>query len=255
MEEILNAPYFSALIDILALSIIVIFTIIGFVKGFAKTFVKIFGTILSLLFAVLLCTAFANFLENTFGLVTGISNGIMGLVSRIFGDKIANTTLEQAVLSDLNEAGLPEWIISVIMGLKENIDIPTNVTLNQIISPTLGYYVACGIALIILYILFKVAFFLLGEVISKLHSIILVGAIDRVLGLAIGLIRGVVILQIASIVINIIPIEFTQQLSMALGNSKIYGFIMNVNIFDIIIKALSIINIKDRIAEFVGKIA
>lgn len=255
MGEILNAPYFSALIDILALSIIVIFTIIGFVKGFAKTFVKIFGTILSLLFAVLLCTAFANFLENSFGLVTKISNGVMGLVSKIFGDKIANTTLEEAVFSELNEAGLPEWISSVIMGLKENVDIPTNVTLNQIISPTLGYYATCGIALIVLYILFKVAFFLLGEIISKLHSIMLIGAVDRILGLIIGLIRGVIILQIASIIINIIPIAFTQELSLALSNSKIYGFIMDINLFDIIIKALSNININERISDFITNIA
>ena len=54
----------SAIIEIVALALIVGSCFVGYKKGFAKTFVSTFGSILSIIFALLLSGVVAKFLEN-----------------------------------------------------------------------------------------------------------------------------------------------------------------------------------------------
>lgn len=243
MSYLLMSSSLGAIIDIAALAILVIFSIIGLIKGFAKTFISIFGTLISLLLAVLLCSSVAKFLQNQFGFINTVTNWVSGIVSKIFGDTIANTTLNQAVESELSQAGVASWIVKIIMEAQADTTIPLDTTLNQIISPTLAYYIVCFISAVGLFILFKILLFLLGEVVKKFSAIKIIGAIDKVLGLLLGLIRGVVVVQLAVFALNVIPLSFTQQISAEIINTKILKFITDINLFDIILKSLSSVDL------------
>lgn len=233
----------SAIIDVVALAILVIFAISGLTKGFVKTFVSVFGTIISLLLAVLLCSQCANFLQNQFGFITTVTEKVSNVVNSVFGEELANTTLNNAIESSLSESGLSSWLIKIILEAKNDGTIPMDTTLNQIISPALAYYTVCGISIVLLFVVFKILLFILGDMTKKLSALSLVGAVNKALGLLLGFVRGVIIIQFAVIIINALPIGFVQQLSLVAQNSKIVGFICNINIFDIIIKSISHLDI------------
>ena len=243
MGNLMLSSTFSAIIDVFALALLIFFSLSGLKHGFVKTFVKVFGTIISLLLAVIFCSKCAIFLENQFGLITSIGVKVSGVVTNIFGETIANTTLSQAIESELSELGLSGWLIKIVMEAKTDSTIPMDITLNQIISPALSYYIACGISVLILYVIFKILLFILGDITSKLSALNPLGLANKALGFILGIVRGVVIIQVAIIVINIIPLGFMQTLSLQITNSSVVGFIQKINIFDIIIKSFSKLDI------------
>ena len=243
MGTLLLNSSLSAVIDVVALSLIVVFGVLGLKDGFVKTFVKVFGTIISLFLAVMLCSQCANFLESQFGFISSLTEKVSGVVSNIFGEQLVNTTLSQAVEGQLSELGLSGWLIKIVMQAKSDGSIPLDTTLNQIISPVLSYYIACGISVIVLFIIFKILLFILGDMSKKMSALKIVGALNKILGLLLGVIRCVVYIQIAIIVINILPIGFVQSFSVGIENSSIAGFINRINVFDIIIKSFSKLDI------------
>ena len=228
----------SAIIDIVALALIVLFAVLGFKRGFAKTFVATFGIILSLLFAILLSGVTAKFLESEFSWTTKIADGISGSLSSVFGKELMETTIEQASNTSLKNAGLSGLIIKMVIGIKSNEIMPT-LSLGQIISTTFAYYITVLIAVIILYILFRVALFLFAELIFKAHKFWIIKTADRELGALLGIIRGIIIVQIIILIVDILPFVFFNNISVAINKAPVTGFISKINIFKIILSALS----------------
>ena len=243
----------SAIIDSVALIIVFAFLIVGVIRGFVKTFVSIFGKIFSLLFAVLLCSSMAKFLNNSFGLIDTIGEWLTNVVTRIFGDTVANTTLGEISNSKIEDLTLSTWIIKIIINAKEAGEIPLDTTLNQIISPALAYYIVSIISIILLYIIFRVIFFIIGDIVSKMHNINLIGKVDKILGAVLGFVWGVIVVQICVFVINVIPIGFVQDLAIAIDKAPITNFIDKINLFGLIIDAMSSKDVISVIRGFVAK--
>lgn len=254
MNMLLGAN-FTVIADVVALVAIVASIVVGAIRGFAKTFINAFGGILSLLFAVLLCKSVATFLQYKFGFIDTVTGWVTGSVTAILGDGIANTTLAEATESSLSAGGVAFWIINLILQAQGNEGIPKDVTINQVVSPVFGYYIVCIIALVVLYVLFRILFFLLGEIIQKSRDIKLIGATDTVLGAAIGLIRGVFIIQFALLLLSVLPVGGVQEIYSSLSSSSFCGFINKTNVFDAILKAISSVNVVDYITEFISKLS
>ena len=108
----------SAIIDIIALTLIGFFAFWGYKKGFVKTFIATFSIFFSLLFAVLLSGVTAKFMESQFSMTSKMASGLQGTLTRVFGDKLMNTTLEQAGSSNLSGAGLSGLIVKMVLSLK-----------------------------------------------------------------------------------------------------------------------------------------
>lgn len=253
MSNLLTVSDMGAIIDVVALAILLLFTIRGAVKGFAKTFISIFGTVLSLLIAVLLAKTVANFLEERFSFITTVSEWASGLVTKLFGEGIADITLGEATEDALQNMNLTSWLITIILNLQgEGSAIPDDTTLNMVISPVLGYYIVIIISVIGLFILLKILFFLFGEIIKKLRKFALVGFLDRILGIAIGALHGIVMLQFALLIINVIPLEFCQTLALQIQQSSLLAFIDSVNVFGLIVQAVSNINFSEIVAGIIG---
>ena len=243
----------GAIVDLIALLVIIGFALLGLKKGFTKTFVSMFGTLFSLLFAVLLCKSTVSFLESKYQMVTSVSNWTSGLVSRLFGGDITTLTLGQASEELLRSTSLSSWLIGLILSVKAQGTVDPTVTLDTIISPVLGYYIVLILALIVLYILFKVLFFLIGEIVKRAYNIKVIGILDTVLGVVIGIVHGIIILQLAIMVIHVIPMAFFQNLSLQIDNSVFASFINKVNVYRIIIKAMSSLNLTEIISSIVNK--
>lgn len=239
----LLAANMPVIVDVVAIAFVALFAIRGISKGFAKLFVSVFGTILSLLFAVLLCTSVANFLQSQFSFVTTVSKSISGILEKVFGSPIMNTTLEQATTEKLAELGLGDWLSSIILSFASDSSIPTDTTLNEIICPTFAYYVVIVIAVICLFIIFKILFFLLGAFIKKLYTVKLVALVDRTLGLLLGAISGIINLELIILILGIIPIDIVQQIYTSISQSVFANFVKTVNLYEVILNAISSANV------------
>ena len=229
----------SAIIDIVALALIVLCTILGFRRGFAKTFVSTFGILLSLIFAILLSGVTAKFLESQFSWTTKISQGLTKSLSSVFGNDLMQTTIEQASSTTLTDAGLSGIIVKMILGIKSGSTISPDVTVGQAISSTFAYYITVLIAILILYILFRIALFLLSEIVFKAHKFKLIKGVDKTLGALLGVIRGIIIVQIIILIVDLLPFNFFNTISVAISKSAVAGFISRINIFKIIVSAIA----------------
>ncbi len=239
----LLAVNLPVIVDVVSLVFVSAFVIYGYAKGFVKQFLSVFGTILSLLLAVVLCTSVAGFLENQFKVVTTVSNGLGGVFTNLIGDKVMNTTLTEATEGYLNDHGMPIWLINIVLEFVSEGSLPMDTTLNQIICPTFAYYIVIACSAVGLFIVFKILFFLLSKIINKLHSIRLVAILDNTLGIVLGLVSGIIYLELIIIVVAIIPVPAFQSITIAIQNSFLTNFISKISLYNIILNAISTTNV------------
>lgn len=234
MTNLLLTTTGGAIVDLIAISLIVILTVLGIKNGFVKTFISTFGSLLSFLLSALLCSIMASFLERQHGTATIIAGWLDGFMTEVFGAEIMDTTLEQATQGGLQSGGLAVWIVSLVLSIKGSATIPTDVTLNQIITPALAYYILCAISFIVMFILFSIAFFIIGDLSKKLHEIKLTAFLDKVLGGVLSFVQSIIIIDVIVIVVNAIPITFVQDIAFEISNSVVTNFLCSVNIVGII---------------------
>ena len=235
----------SATVDIVALIFVGVFALWGLIRGFTKTFFSAFGTMLSLLFAVLLCSTVANFLQEKFALVTTISESVSVALSDAFGAELMNATLRDVSAGYLENAGLNGLLVELILSMQT--ELPLDTTLNMIICPTVSYYIVLIISIIALFIIFKIIFFLIGEIVKKLYKNRTIATFDKFFGFALGLLHGIISLELIIMAISVIPIPILQDVYSAIQTSTFANFIEDINLFNLIINAV----IKSDVFDFV----
>ncbi len=247
MNNLLLTNY-GAIIDVVALVIVFGFALVGLKKGFVKSLISTFGTVLSLLFAVLLCTRVADVLESKFSFVSKLSNSIANFLDRLVGEDIMNTPLSHASDDIFGSAGIGGIIASVILSVKNDTSIPLNTSIRDVLAPTFSYYVIIAISVVILYILFKIALFLIGEIIKRnLYKINSVAKTDKLLGFIFGLISGIVYIEFFILIISILPLGFCQNLYVQIHATTFTAFIEKINLYSKLINMLSIGSVIEHI--------
>ncbi len=227
----------SNIINIVAIAILVIFTLTGLIKGFTKSFISTFGTIMAIFASATLCSAVALTLESKFSVITFFSDKVSGIISNIFGQDVLSLSV-QDVLSGSNSS-IPDWIIKIITSIV-NIDSGTALKpLESVISPVFGYYITLVISFILIFILLKILLFLLGKFLSKINKIKVFGATDKILGALLGLIKSVIIVQILILIIKAIPITFLQSLSLEIEKSTVCNVLTKIDLISVIISAIT----------------
>ncbi len=225
------------IIDIVAGVLIVLYACYGLYRGFLKSFISFFGTILSILFAVLLCGTTTNFLEKQFSFASALSESIGGALASIFG-----ATMD-IPLSSANNGTLPGialWIVNSLLKIKDSGELPSSTTLNQIISPIFAYYLANVISFIVLFIIFKIIFFLVGDIFDKvIKKVNITNKINKTLGFILGIFNGIIVINLLIIIINVIPLEFAQEISANIHLAPFTNFLNSINIFSLIFNSLN----------------
>ncbi len=243
--DLLLTTNLSATVDIVALIFVGVFALWGLIRGFTKTFFSAFGTMLSLLFAVLLCSTVANFLQEKFALVTTISESVSVSLSDAFGAELMNATLRDVSAGYLENAGLNGLLVELVLSMQT--ELPLDTTLNMIICPTVSYYIVLIISVIALFIIFKIIFFLIGEIVKKLYKNRTIATFDKFFGFALGLLHGIISLELLIMAISVIPIPILQDVYSAIQVSTFANFIEDINLFNLIINAV----IKSDVFNFV----
>ncbi len=234
----------SAIVDIVALSVIIIFAIWGLMQGFVRTFFSAFGTIISLLIAIILAPSVIQFVQEKYGFIDTVAKGLEGTISGYFGKEVMDLTLKEASREVLASAGLTGFILDIIISVQSDGAVANDAKISQIITSTFGYYATFVICAICLFIVFKLIFKLISEIVKKRHDqgkgLI---KLDKTLGFALGLIHGIIVLEFAIIAVKTIPIAFLQDIYLAVQASTIASFIEKISLFNLIMGLLTRANV------------
>ena len=192
-------------IDIFILIVIGIFTLIGYYRGLLGVAFSLVQYIAVIYFGVLLTPLFSQFLISTF--------------------KLDIVILDFAY----NNPGIFDNVISL---LEEDV-------LNGIV-----YRVINVISFILLFILLKILFSIIFSILNKITKLPIINEVNKLGGILLGLIEGIVIVYLMMLLVNWLPIVAVNPIKEELPHSKIGNVI---NSF--------VPNITDEIFTYVGNIS
>ena len=233
---------FSATIDIIALIFILMFALYGAIKGFTKTFFSLFGTFIGLLLAVLLSPSVAKFMQTEHDLVNSLSGELSGVVSKFFGKDVLSMSISDANKGNLSMGGLSGYVASIILSLKPG-TYPPETTVADVLCPTFAYYIVLIISVVVLFIIFKLIFGVICAIIKDAHKNKKIARFDKTLGFFLGLVNGIINLELVIMIISIIPLGFFQNIYLNIQLSAITKFIEDINLFELIITSISQSNV------------
>lgn len=183
------------IIDIILVAAVVIFGIIGYRKGFLKSILSLFSWIVCLIVAIFAAKH-----------VAGWINGIYDFEG-LFGDKIANNliksdksffgaaisqfgsidNLEKAIPGDTNK--LVAQLIKIIFSDK-SVDMSSNKTVADVVGSSLGHIIMVVVAGILVFVVLMIVVGILTKLLNKISSTKVIGGLNKILGLILGVLKA-----------------------------------------------------------------
>lgn len=201
-------------LDIVLLVILIICIIVGMCKGFANYVLYFIGTIVAFILAIIFCDDLLKVIQPT----------KLYLDVRAFFENIFpvdnNATLESLGLSD--------FLIKALQELGADIDLSTAVS-----TVLANAIITFGCFLVILASI-KIICFILRNVFNVLTQLPLIGLVNRLLGGAIGLINGILVVSAFLFLISILPISALDGVRNLIESSVITNLLYKNNIYAVI---------------------
>ncbi len=221
-----------ATIDLVALALLIMFALCGFIRGFTKTFFSVFGTIIGVMLAFLIAPSVVGFLQSRFSALDTLQDSLNGFARQMLGNNLANTPLANATQESLK--GIAGFIANIVLSLKNNANVSSDATIGEAVSSIFAYYVLLLICAIVLFIILKIVFFIISEIVKKAYKNKLIASLDRTLGFALGVINGVFNIELIILVISILPVPIFQEITIAINGTVFTNFIQNINLYQVI---------------------
>ncbi|MBQ8291007.1 MAG: CvpA family protein [Clostridia bacterium] len=221
----LNASTVNSILDIIAIVVFLIFGFIAARKGFVDCIFGMVSTILAVVLAFLLINTVTNLTGGLFGLQNMLINGCIEGFAKIKGFDIDIST--GGLTAALQEKNLPNFLVKIIVDGVGNKSIPAGTTLAKIVGGTIGELAGKLIIFLILFALLKLILSLLRNVVSSIvENLPLVNGLNRLLGFAVGVVQGFLIVCVVIAVVSVIP---SQGIVNFFNQSAILKFIYNKN--------------------------
>ena len=201
-----------AVIDIVVISILVLFGVIGMIKGFLGTLLSLFGNLASIGVAILCAKPVAKFFDSIFHIVTNIGDKIATGLTHItpFASNIPavsdGTALTGAELKEYMPSGsLYERALKLFVEDGKEFTLGTGEDAVALADSEVVHYIgervagvlAIVIATIVMFILLRIGILLLAKLFNALSKNRAISGLDKVLGLTFGLLKGALIISLA----------------------------------------------------------
>jgi uncharacterized membrane protein required for colicin V production len=236
--------------DGIIIAILLIFVLVGVKKGFIKSVLSFFGSLVALIVAFIFCKQFAGILDNKFDLLAKIAKYVETALMK--NSKFAIELSAGAIQESLEAANVPGFMISVIMQLPVVINntYPAGTTVATLVSPVISNYILIIISFIGLFIIFKIVLLILKIFADSIKKIKIIDIVDKLLGLAVGVVEAAVVVYVALTVISLFP-SFMSKPMEGINSSKIGKYLYES---DILGKALEMVIDKDKLNTAVDDI-
>ena len=180
--------------DIVIIALLVLSGIIGFVKGFFKRLAGFLAFVGAIIVAFLLYKAVVNILSNT-GLYSMIDEKLLDWFAS--KSEAFSTTMgelgEEGIQTAIGSLGIPAFIRNFLLkDLGTIIENNPDVTLGTYLATLLTNFALIAISFLIIFILALIILRIVFGFFKKLSESKTIGTLDRILGLAWGLVRTLI---------------------------------------------------------------
>lgn len=211
-----------AILDLIALAVLIIAVLVGLAKGFAKQVLSLLGLVASIIISFMLCSKLAEFVSNN---MPGVVNGVRGLVQKIFGLTADSITTQEALRSALAASKIPAFLHEAL--IKSFIEGVGMQLLNVFTSWALNI-----ICFVFLLIFTRIAFAIIKGIILKFVNLPLIRTVDKLLGAVFAVIKFmlymVILFLILSPFVNLNSLLQPDGVTCHLNN--VLQFVSNMNI-------------------------
>ena len=206
-------------IDLIVILLIVGFIIVGGMRGLINSAIGLFGYLLSIFLAYKLSGVFAKFMIEKWQIDEKINSVILSQIPRLAENLVNNNDKYKGMVE------LGGGIDSVKETLA-NTKLPFIDVIAQRIVQVL--------AIIILFIAFKLLFQILAKLLNGLAKLPVIKEVNKIGGMIIGAIEGVIVSVLILAVVCIIPNDDLQEkVSNSFIGNKVSQAIMNVSVTDL----------------------
>ena len=201
------------IIDVVIILAVVISAIIGMKKGFLRSVISVFSWFVCLLVAIFTAKYVAGWINGLYdfaGLMGDkISKSLNGM-NEFFGRSINTFANTEEIVNSLpsNLNGLLKQLIKVVFS-NSSVDMTSTETVGSFVGSCLGDICMVIIAGILVFVVLKIVVAILSKLFDNIEKTKVLGGLNKILGLVLGLLRAGIIIIIINVVmvgLSLIPV-------------------------------------------------
>lgn len=204
-SNLLSANPVGYILDIIILVGLFLFVFVCAKRGFINVFFSFVSSVVALFAAVSLAGVFASITGGLFGLETSLTESFTTTFSQIKGFDIVlsgKSELDLLLSTDQISAIIATLVAKKYVGEA----IPDGATLASLVGATFAELLTSLISGVVIFILIKIIIFILRKFFTKLtEKIGLLDKLNRLLGMAVGLVEGIFVISLVMSVLALIP--------------------------------------------------
>lgn len=236
MLNSISAAVKSGLItDIVIAVIMLVIIVINLKKGFVRQVIGIFASVGALIVAIAFCKTLAGFINDKFGWTDSLAAKILSS----FGDNgIFKLGLnEDSIRQAVQAIGLPEFVSNLAVSLLGSAENP-EATVGAYLSLLFAKYIITAGSFVALYIVARIVFGIIKHFIVKAVSLPIISQIDKILALALGILKSLIILYVVIYIVDLLPSsgEFLTVLKTAFSESVLVNFFSGLGITEFVLQ-------------------
>ncbi len=214
-----------ALLDVIALVLIIIALIVGLVKGFAKQILSILGFLTSIILAFAFADNLSNFISEN---LPSITEKIRAGIEKAIGITQENINSEEILRETLKGTSIPTFLHEVLINLIVESDFEIK------ILTTLTSWAQNVVCFVFLFVVFLTLSALVKFIVKRFVKLPVVRTVDRLLGALFSILKTLIILLVIIVVAStLFPMNNylnPDGVSCALNN--VLQFISNSSLFE-----------------------
>ncbi|MBN1624871.1 MAG: CvpA family protein [Clostridia bacterium] len=187
--------------DYVIIGLIVIFALLGLKNGLLKSIYKVVAYIASIYLAIKLSRPVAGLFRGT-GVFDAIKESIAKVIASLGVDfnQVADTSSSSNIYDVIKDTPFPDNLKQSIAEAMAK-GSQTAAGLMDDFVDKIAFFLLIVICAVLLFIVFKLLFFLAGFLIKGITSIPIIKQVDRIAGLALGTVIGVFVVYLACLLL------------------------------------------------------
>lgn len=200
-------------IDLIIALLLAAFGVYGLIRGFMKQVIGMLSTVCALAVAYFFASRLADLLLSK----TQVAN-ITVAIKNFLGEEW-NVEIPIAKIGEfLSNKNLPSFVVSIIEKAANSITAES-INIADIAAEVISRYAVIGLSFVGLFLVGKLVFFLLERFLAFIIKRTPIKVVDRILGLAVGVLKVSIGIWIAVFLIMVLPIESFKNLKNAICES------------------------------------
>lgn len=218
-------------LDYILIGIIILFVIIGFLKGFIKMVFELLSTIVSVIIAYMFYSQVSAWIIKNTGLYNFITDRVIQALN--LKALTSNVTAPQDQIQFIQNLNLPGFIKNNLIQQNNPViyDLLKATKLDEYIGGTIATLAINALSFVILFFIALFVLKILSHVFNIISKLPVIHQLNKLGGMAAGLIEGILLVWLICIVLSfIVSLQGDGQLQELINQSKVTYYFYNQNV-------------------------